>query len=350
MKKILGSVLLLIGVFLPGLSSGQGSELDKAVGELADKLAFSRKGEVVGIEGDTIYISLGWQEGVLEGTKFEVVRLGELLKRGDQILGYKETPLAEVEVIRAREKTTIAKVVKKSGDIKEGDRVYELRKKITRVAVTEFPFRDNFNALTRSVQDILHTNLIQKGITMVEREKLEEVLREQKTGTSGVIDLSTAAQMGKLLGVEAVVVGSISDLGNSLAIIGRLVDAEKGVALSAARVELAKTPMLADLAKTDSRASRLERTAEPSAPGPVRSKPDRVTDGNLSAELREDQPDWVINGKNYNLVDSRLSLKGLFTEVLPIVKTIFGAKYVTFQGPQLTYFALTSYRPRSPPW
>ena len=222
MKKIVVWVLMLTNFLLVGLSFGQGSELDKAVGELADKLAFSRKGEVVGIEGDTIYISLGWQEGVLEGTKFEVVRLGELLKKGDQIIGYKETPVAEAEVVRAREKTSIAKVIQGKEAIKEGDRVYELRKKITRVAVTEFPFRDNFNALTRNVQDILHTNLIQKGITMVEREKLEEVLREQKTGTSGVIDLSTAAQMGKLLGVEAVVVGSISDIGNSLAIIGRL--------------------------------------------------------------------------------------------------------------------------------
>jgi TolB-like protein len=174
-----------------------------------------------------------------------------------QIIGYKETPVAEVEVIGAREKTAIAKVVKKSEDIKEGDRAYELRKKITRIAVTEFPFRDKFNALTRNVQDILYTTLIQKGITVIEREKLEDVLREQKTGTTGVIDLSTAAQMGKLLGVEAVVVGSIADLGNSLAMIGRLVDVEKGAALSAGRIELAKTPMLADLTKTDVRTTRL---------------------------------------------------------------------------------------------
>ena len=129
--------------------------------------------------------------------------------------------------------------------------------------MTEFPFRDKFNALTRNVQDILHTNLIQKGMTVVEREKLDEVLREQKKGTTGVIDLATAAQMGKLLGVEAVVVGGISDLGNSLAIIGRLVDVEKGVALSAGRLELAKTPMLAELAKTDVRATRLAGTESP---------------------------------------------------------------------------------------
>src|SRR5439155_7209150 len=171
MRRILGAATVFISLWLPWGAFGQTDELTKVVGELADKLAFSRKGEVVGVEGDTLYISLGWQEGVLEGTKFEVVRLGELLKRGDQILGYKETPLAEVEVIRAREKTAIAKIVQKSGDIKEGDRIYELRQKITRVAVTELPFRDTFYALTRNVQDILYTTLIQKGINVVEREK-----------------------------------------------------------------------------------------------------------------------------------------------------------------------------------
>lgn len=157
MRRILGAATTSISLWLPWVAFGQTDALTKGVGELADKLAFSRKGDVEG---------------------------------------------------------------------KEGYRVYELRKKITRIAVTEFPFRDKFNALTRTVQDILSTTLIQKGITVVEREKLEEVLREQKAGTTGVIDLSTAAQMGKLLGVEAVV-GSIADLGNSLGIIGRLVDVDQ---------------------------------------------------------------------------------------------------------------------------
>jgi len=33
----------------------------------------------------------------------------------------------------------------------------------------------------------------------------------------------------------------------------------------------------------------------------------------LLAELREDQPDWVINGNNYNLVNNQLSSQGFFT-------------------------------------
>ena len=76
MNKLLGSAVLLISMLLPGLVFGQAGELTKAVSELADKLAFAGKGQVLGVEGDTIYISLGQQDGILEGNKFEVVRLG----------------------------------------------------------------------------------------------------------------------------------------------------------------------------------------------------------------------------------------------------------------------------------
>src|SRR5438128_12255258 len=58
----------------------------------------------------------------------------------------------------------------------------------------------------------------QKGMIVVERQKLEEVLREQKIAYTGIIDLATAAQVGKLLGVEGMVVGSVADLGNSVAL------------------------------------------------------------------------------------------------------------------------------------
>jgi hypothetical protein len=59
MRRILGAATIFISLWLPGLALGQTDELTKGVGELADKLAFSRQGEVVGVEGDTLYISLG---------------------------------------------------------------------------------------------------------------------------------------------------------------------------------------------------------------------------------------------------------------------------------------------------
>ncbi|MBI3291913.1 MAG: hypothetical protein HYZ73_03780 [Elusimicrobia bacterium] len=44
---------------------------------------------------------------------------------------------------------------------------------------------------------------------VVERSQLEKVLSEQQLGRSGAIDLKTAAELGRLLGVDAIVVGRV---------------------------------------------------------------------------------------------------------------------------------------------
>lgn len=61
------------------------------------------------------------------------------------------------------------------------------------------------------VADILVTGLVQSGeYTVVERREIESVLREQNFGTSGRIDPSTAAEVGRILGVDAVIIGSVT--------------------------------------------------------------------------------------------------------------------------------------------
>jgi curli biogenesis system outer membrane secretion channel CsgG len=45
---------------------------------------------------------------------------------------------------------------------------------------------------------------------VVEREKLSEVMKEHALSASGVVDVATATEIGKVLGVDAVVISSIS--------------------------------------------------------------------------------------------------------------------------------------------
>jgi TolB-like protein len=68
---------------------------------------------------------------------------------------------------------------------------------------------------------------------VVERAQLEKILEEQKLGLSGVIDVATAAEIGKGIGVDAVVCGSISHAGNSASIDARLVDTESAAIITA---------------------------------------------------------------------------------------------------------------------
>jgi curli biogenesis system outer membrane secretion channel CsgG len=62
--------------------------------------------------------------------------------------------------------------------------------------------------------DILITELVKSGkFIVVERDKLEKIMAEQKLGQSGAIDPNTAAKVGKILGLNALVTGSVSQFG-----------------------------------------------------------------------------------------------------------------------------------------
>ena len=61
------------------------------------------------------------------------------------------------------------------------------------------------------VSDILLNKLVENGnYSVIERSRIDAVLKEQNFGASGRVDASTAAQIGKILGVDVVIIGSIT--------------------------------------------------------------------------------------------------------------------------------------------
>jgi len=249
MKKILFTLIVLFLIFNLGNVFAQENVSSQKVSELADKLAFAVEGYVVGVSGETVYINLGQASGIVEGIKFEVVRLDKdrPFKMGEKIIGYPEAEVGQIEITKVRKEMSLAKITKEVMDIQEGDKVYQEMKKVTRIAITEFTYGDEFNDFTRNVQDILYTNLIQRGMTVVEREKMEQVLEELGKSFSGMLDSSTAAEIGKMLGVEAIVVGTVADMGNSVDLRARLVDVEKSAAITAAQIDVVKDPTITGL-------------------------------------------------------------------------------------------------------
>ncbi|GER92375.1 hypothetical protein A45J_0090 [hot springs metagenome] len=73
----------------------------------------------------------------------------------------------------------------------------------------------------RAVSDMLITEFVKDGtFKVIERNQLEKILSEQKLSISGVIDPSDAAKLGKVLGVSAVIVGSVTQFGVDRQTIG----------------------------------------------------------------------------------------------------------------------------------
>lgn len=67
--------------------------------------------------------------------------------------------------------------------------------------------------LSRQIADRLEVNLVNLGsYTIVERRKVEAILQEQNLGARGRLDRDTAAKLGRVLGVDALVIGSITAL------------------------------------------------------------------------------------------------------------------------------------------
>ncbi|MEI7905766.1 MAG: CsgG/HfaB family protein [Bacteroidota bacterium] len=85
-----------------------------------------------------------------------------------------------------------------------------------RVAISAFEDKtgSGYAHLGSGVADMLTTALVKSGkFTVIERQELEKVLAEQKLGESGLVTAETAPKVGKLLGVELIVVGSVSEFG-----------------------------------------------------------------------------------------------------------------------------------------
>ena len=87
-----------------------------------------------------------------------------------------------------------------------------------RVGIVDFVNKSSYGAgrLGTSASDILTTELFKTGaFIMVERAQLKQVLGEQALGQTGAVNVETAAEAGKVLGLNALVTGSISQFGVS---------------------------------------------------------------------------------------------------------------------------------------
>lgn len=73
MKKLLVVLTILTMSFSLGNAFAQENGLSRKVSELADKLAFAVEGYVVGVAGETVYIDLGQNAGIVEGVNFFMV-------------------------------------------------------------------------------------------------------------------------------------------------------------------------------------------------------------------------------------------------------------------------------------
>jgi len=92
-----------------------------------------------------------------------------------------------------------------------------------RVAVSRFEDRtgSGYHSLGEGVSDMLATALVKSGKFMVlERQEIDKVLQEQQFGQSFMVTPESAPKVGQVLGVELMVVGSVTEFGTKESSIG----------------------------------------------------------------------------------------------------------------------------------
>jgi hypothetical protein len=106
---------------------------------------------------------------------------------------------------------------------KDAESLYEKARRagIKRIAIIPFEDKsgkkDQYGAVAETVLDKIVSNIMNDGSAMefleiISRDQLEQVMREQQLGMTGIIDEKTAMQVGKILGVNEIVTGKITQI------------------------------------------------------------------------------------------------------------------------------------------
>jgi len=96
----------------------------------------------------------------------------------------------------------------------------------------------SMDKLKKGLADMLITDLSNVNmLDIVERDKLETILKEQKLSNSKDFDPNTAAKVGKLLGAQIILTGGYFEMMGSLRIDARFIDVQTGKILKSDGVD-----------------------------------------------------------------------------------------------------------------
>lgn len=99
------------------------------------------------------------------------------------------------------------------------------------VAVLDFESMGTEDYLGKAVAEIMRTALVSNTqYRVVERAQINKAISEQKFQKSGIIDDKSAVEIGKVLGADLIIVGSVVRIGNAYTINSRMIDVKTGEA------------------------------------------------------------------------------------------------------------------------
>jgi len=233
MKKLVHLFLFCL-IFMLLLSCRPPAEKG-VVQQPAMKTVFYLPGEVINVQGNMVTIKV--EKPVLfEGEVKLALQLAQEVIEKTYLLEGQKTNVGQsrVEVTRIIGNDILLKVLEKSHSFQAGDEVQVfLDRKI--IAIKDFEVIMGRNKeVGKYVQEDITTALVNSGqFNVVERLKLQSVLDELKLTQLGLTDPEGAKEVGKLLGADVILTGTLAATGEEWNVNLRLINTESGLITSA---------------------------------------------------------------------------------------------------------------------
>ncbi len=137
------------------------------------------------------------------------------------------------------------------------------------LAVLPFAAPGSDSTLGVSFSEMVATALINRAAyRIVERRQIEHVFQEQALGQTGALEAETAVAVGKILGVQTVAVGNLSQLKAGYETDARVLNVESGEALLASHAQAASSAQFRDAAESlaadlSAKVGNVQKTLQP---------------------------------------------------------------------------------------
>ena len=232
--KDYGYITLACAILMLFTSCRAASE-NRVVQEPTMKSVFYLPAEVIEVQENSVTLRV--EKPPLFGSEVKLaLQLAQEIIEKTYLLEGQKTRInqSQVEVVRIIGKDVLVKILEKSHSFKPGDRVQILlAKKI--IAIKDFEVIMGQNKdVAKYVQEDMTTALVNSGqFNVVERSKLQSVLDELQLSQTGLIDPAGVKQVGKLLGADIILTGTLVPTGDEWNVNLRVINTETGLIAAA---------------------------------------------------------------------------------------------------------------------
>ncbi len=184
------------------------------------------------------------------------------------------------------------------------------------VAILDFESIGTEEHLGKAVAEIIRTELVgTQGYRVVERAQINRALSEQTLQKSGLIDDKSAVQIGKIIGADLIIIGSVVKIGTSYTINSRMIDVKTGEAKLGRNVTGNDLNLLTNLSQEliqNLFSGKVKST-------PSESAPERRPESSASTRARwhYDERYWLLEGVNLRNVGYPKDAIAWFERTLP---------------------------------